>query len=40
MNKSCRTDHLGEHADEVKKVMSMFTDLNHLRVEDPGSGRG
>ena len=29
--------YLGEDADEVKKkVMSMFTDPNHLRVEDPG----
>ena len=32
---------LGEDADEVKKkVMSMFTDPNHLRVEDPGQVEG
>lgn len=30
--------YLSEEADEIKKkVMSMFTDPNHLRVEDPGS---
>lgn len=29
--------YLGEDGDEIKKkVMSMFTDPNHLRVEDPG----
>ena len=33
--------YLGEDADEVKKkVMSMFTDPNHLRVEDPGQVEG
>ncbi len=29
--------YLSDDADEVeKKVMSMFTDPNHIRVEDPG----
>ncbi len=33
--------YLSEEADEVKKkVMSMFTDPGHLRVEDPGSLEG
>lgn len=33
--------YLSEEADEIKKkVMSMFTDPNHLRVEDPGSLEG
>lgn len=33
--------YLAEEADEVrKKVMSMFTDPNHLRVDDPGSLEG
>ena len=27
-------------ADVKKKVMSMFTDPNHLRVEDPGRVEG
>ncbi len=27
-------------ADVKKKIMSMFTDPNHLRVEDPGKSRG
>ena len=32
---------LGEDADEVKKkVMSMYTDPNHLRVQDPGKVEG
>ena len=29
-----------EEADVKKKVMSMFTDPNHLRVEDPGRVEG
>ena len=33
--------YLSEEADDIKKkVMSMFTDPNHLRVEDPGSLEG
>lgn len=33
--------YLSEEPDEIKeKVMSMFTDPNHLRVEDPGSLEG
>ncbi len=33
--------YLSEEADEIKKkVMSMFTDPNHLRIEDPGSLEG
>ncbi|MCI9005860.1 MAG: tryptophan--tRNA ligase [Lachnospiraceae bacterium] len=33
--------YLSEEADEVrKKVMSMFTDPNHLRIDDPGSLEG
>ena len=33
--------YLSDEADEVKKkVMSMFTDPNHLRVEDPGRVEG
>ena len=33
--------YLSEEADEIKKkVMSMFTDPNHLRIEDPGSQEG
>lgn len=33
--------YLSEEADEIKKkVMSMFTDPNHLRVDDPGSLEG
>ncbi len=33
--------YLSDDADEVrKKVMSMFTDPNHLRVEDPGQVEG
>ena len=33
--------YLSDEADEVKKkVMSMFTDPNHLRVEDPGQVEG
>ena len=33
--------YLSDEADEVKKkVMSMFTDLNHLRVQDPGRVEG
>lgn len=33
--------YLAEEADEVKKkVMSMYTDPNHLKVEDPGSLEG
>ena len=33
--------YLSEEADEVKKkVMSMFTDPNHLRVQDPGNVDG
>lgn len=33
--------YLSEEADEIrKKVMSMFTDPSHLRVEDPGSLEG
>ena len=32
---------LSEEADEIrKKVMSMFTDPNHLRIDDPGSLEG
>lgn len=31
---------LDEEADVKKKVMSMFTDPNHLRVEDPGRVEG
>ena len=29
-----------EEADVKKKIMSMFTDPNHLRVEDPGQVEG
>ncbi len=29
-----------EEADVKKKIMSMFTDPNHLRVEDPGRVEG
>ena len=29
-----------EEADVKKKIMSMFTDPNHLRVQDPGTRRG
>lgn len=33
--------YLSEEADDIKKkVMSMYTDPNHLRVEDPGSLEG
>ena len=33
--------YLSEEADEIrKKVMSMFTDPNHLRIDDPGSLEG
>ena len=33
--------YLSDEADEIKKkVMSMFTDPNHLRVEDPGKVEG
>ncbi len=33
--------YLAEEADDIKKkVMSMYTDPNHLRVEDPGSLEG
>ena len=33
--------YLSDEADDIrKKVMSMFTDPNHLRVEDPGQGEG
>ena len=33
--------YLGEDADEVKKkVMSMFTDPDHIRIEDPGKLEG
>lgn len=33
--------YLSEEADEIKKkVMGMYTDSNHLRVEDPGSLEG
>ena len=33
--------YLSEESDEIKKkVMSMFTDPNHLRVEDPGKVEG
>lgn len=33
--------YLSEEADEIKKkVMSMFTDPNHLKIEDPGSLEG
>lgn len=33
--------YLSEEADDIKKkVMSMFTDPNHLRVDDPGSLEG
>ena len=32
--------YLSDEADEVKKVMSMFTDPNHLRVQDPGNVDG
>ncbi|MEG1945746.1 MAG: tryptophan--tRNA ligase [Lachnospiraceae bacterium] len=33
--------YLSEEADEIKKkVMSMYTDPNHLKVEDPGSLEG
>ena len=32
--------YLSDEADEVKKIMSMFTDPNHLRVQDPGNVDG
>ena len=33
--------YLSDEPDEIKKkVMSMFTDPNHLRVEDPGKVEG
>ena len=33
--------YLSDEADDIrKKVMSMFTDPNHLRVEDPGQVEG
>ena len=33
--------YLAEEADEIqKKVMSMFTDPDHLRVQDPGKIEG
>ncbi len=33
--------YLSDEADEVKKkVMSMYTDPNHFRVEDPGQVEG
>lgn len=33
--------YLSDSSEEVrKKIMSMFTDPNHLRVEDPGQGEG
>ena len=42
MSKSLRNCiYLSDEADEVKKkVMSMFTDPNHLRVQDPGNVDG